>query len=363
MKGLARNPEERPLFRELVEQIFSQLPAALYSLICLSALQVLVLWHLFPRWILLSWLSMIWAITLARFILYYCYGKYSGHRLTLNRWLTLFSFGVVLTGIAWGLTPILFYSDTSPQTNVFIAFVVGGLVAGAAGSLAGLKVTMRIFTLLLCAPLITIFIATRDSLHVVMGIMLFLYGCAYLVLSANIGRMVVTSLRLRHENSREIEVRKQAETELRLIQEDLEQTVETRTCQLKLANEELSREIAERLQAESNLKASEKRYRSLVESYSDWIWEVDRDGVYTYSSPSVETILGCTVSEVLGTALYDHRPPDEAEQMKAAFERNKLIGLPFVGLVNRCRNKNGNEVVLETNGEPIYDYSGTLTGY
>jgi PAS domain S-box-containing protein len=363
MKGLASNPEERPLFRELVEQIFSQLPAALYALIFLSALQVFVLWRYYPRWILLSWLAMIWAVTLARFVLYYCFGKYSGQYLTLNRWQSLFSLGVILTGICWGLTPILFFSDASPQTNVFIAFVIGGLVAGAASSLAGLKVTMRIFTLLLCAPLITRFIAAGDSLHVVMGIMLFLYGGAYLVLSANTGRMVVTSLRLRHENSREIEARKQMEIELRLIQEELERTVETRTGQLKTANEELTRQISERLQAELNLMESEERYRSLVESSSDWIWEVDRDGLYTYSSPSVESILGYTVADVLGRTFYDFMPPDEAGQTRTTFERNKLIGKPIVGLVNRCRHKNGSEVVLETNGEPIFDDAGTLTGY
>jgi PAS domain-containing protein len=39
------------------------------------------------------------------------------------------------------------------------------------------------------------------------------------------------------------------------------------------------------------LRASEEKFRSLVETTSDWIWEVDQHGVYTYASPKVRDLL------------------------------------------------------------------------
>ena len=39
---------------------------------------------------------------------------------------------------------------------------------------------------------------------------------------------------------------------------------------------------------------SETRFRQVAESAGEWIWEVDADGLYTYSSPIVEKIMGYT---------------------------------------------------------------------
>jgi len=37
---------------------------------------------------------------------------------------------------------------------------------------------------------------------------------------------------------------------------------------------------------------SEARFRALVEVTSDWIWAVDKNAVYIYSSPKVRELLG-----------------------------------------------------------------------
>ena len=67
------------------------------------------------------------------------------------------------------------------------------------------------------------------------------------------------------------------------------------------------REQAEKTPGESDLKLkenalreSEERYRTLTERTSDWIWEVDRNGIYTYSSPKVKDLLGYDTDEVVG---------------------------------------------------------------
>ena len=62
----------------------------------------------------------------------------------------------------------------------------------------------------------------------------------------------------------------------------------------------VSRDISERKRAEQSLRESEERFRSLVETSSDWIWEVDREGVYTYCSPKVKDLLGYEPDEVIG---------------------------------------------------------------
>jgi PAS domain-containing protein len=40
------------------------------------------------------------------------------------------------------------------------------------------------------------------------------------------------------------------------------------------------------------LDRSEKKFQSICEITSDWIWEVNEDGIYAYSNPKVKDILG-----------------------------------------------------------------------
>ena len=84
------------------------------------------------------------------------------------------------------------------------------------------------------------------------------------------------------------------------------------------------------------VQEGEEKFRGLVESSSDWIWEVNKEGVYTYASPQVETVLGYKPEELADKTPFDLMPPDEAEQKKTIF--NKLIeaGRPIITLENVC---------------------------
>ena len=60
------------------------------------------------------------------------------------------------------------------------------------------------------------------------------------------------------------------------------------------------------------LRESEERYRGLVESVYDWIWEVDADNVYTYSSPRSYDVLGYRPEELIGKRPTEFMTPEES---------------------------------------------------
>jgi len=116
-------------------------------------------------------------------------------------------------------------------------------------------------------------------------------------------------------------------------------------------------------EAKAALRESEERYRTLVETVSDWVWEVDENVVYTFVSPKIRDLLGYEPGEILGKTPFDLMPPDEALRVKEIFIPLAARREPFPAIENANLHKDGHLVVLETSGAPFFDADGTFRGY
>ncbi len=123
-------------------------------------------------------------------------------------------------------------------------------------------------------------------------------------------------------------------------------------------------DVTDRVRAEERLRESELRFRQVAESVTDFIWEVDANGLYTYTSPSVERILGYTPEELEGKMhFYDLFEPASREHLKVAALEVFAARQSFRAFANANMSKAGRIVHLETSGVPILDDAGELRGY
>jgi PAS domain S-box-containing protein len=125
----------------------------------------------------------------------------------------------------------------------------------------------------------------------------------------------------------------------------------------------IKQDITQRKRAEEALRASEEKFRNLVEKTSDWVWEIDERNRYTYVSPRIREILGYAPEEVLGKTPFDLMPVEEAKRVAEVFAPITGQMQPFVLLDNICLHKDGRRIVLETGGTPVIDAQGVFRGY
>ena len=125
----------------------------------------------------------------------------------------------------------------------------------------------------------------------------------------------------------------------------------------------VGRDVTQKKKVEEAVKQSQEKFRNLAEITSDWIWEVDRDGVYTYVSPVVNELLGYRPEEVLGKKPFDFMPEEEARRVERVFRKALESGQPFKNIENINLHKNGSWVTLESSGVPVLDEAGALIGY
>ncbi len=123
------------------------------------------------------------------------------------------------------------------------------------------------------------------------------------------------------------------------------------------------RDITDRKKSEKAVSDSEGRFRSLIESTSDWVWEVNDKLIYTYVSRKIHDILGYEPAEVIGKAPVDLMPLKEANRVARVFDTALTQKKPFAFMENTCLHKDGHKVVLETSGVPFFDANGNVCGF
>jgi PAS domain S-box-containing protein len=112
------------------------------------------------------------------------------------------------------------------------------------------------------------------------------------------------------------------------------------------------------------LRAAEARFKQVAEAAEEWIWEVNQDGLYVYSSPVVEKILGYKAEEIIGKKyFYDFFAPESRNEFVKLTNDIFKAKKTFKDLLNPNLHKDGRVVFLETSGSPIFDKEGGLVGY
>ena len=107
------------------------------------------------------------------------------------------------------------------------------------------------------------------------------------------------------ELQREISERMKREQQLTRLTEELELRVKERTSELEFTNQSLENEIAVGIQTQVALRASEERFRLIIENAPDAVITVDHTGVIAGWNPQAEAIFGCNPDSVLGRSLTE----------------------------------------------------------
>ncbi|MCF8367078.1 MAG: PAS domain S-box protein, partial [Bacteroidales bacterium] len=123
----------------------------------------------------------------------------------------------------------------------------------------------------------------------------------------------------------------------------------------------LVHDITERKIVEEKLRESEEKYRKLVESINDVIYEITAEGVIKYVSPSSINVLGYTPDEVTGKNILAYIHPDDrqaiAKRLAQLFEKDYLY------LEYRYINKSGKTRWVRSSTSAIIEDGIMIGGY
>ena len=167
-----------------------------------AALLAIALWPTTPQPLILGWVGLTWAVWAAVMVDWRKhYRRQSRSKVgvaTIRRAVLHSSFA----GALWGLGAIVLFPPDAPLQQLVLAFVIGGMGAGAVAAMSSLPAACYAFLLASALPLAINFMRAGSSTSLVMGAMVVVFIAAMIVVSRIGYRTFLDGVRTEIENKR-----------------------------------------------------------------------------------------------------------------------------------------------------------------
>jgi PAS domain S-box-containing protein len=350
--ALARPLLEPRVLAEKVRMLYARASIAQATVVVNASIVSWIFWGRVPPGLSIAWVAALCALAAARIGLVRAYRRRVVGPSDARVWAHRFAAGAALTGIAWGAAALIFYVPSSPAHQVFLAFVLGGMTAGAASSNASYAPAFVAFAAPALLPMVVRLTAEREPISAAMAFMMALFGIAVARISRTGGRDLEEAIRLRFRNEGLVEGLTAARANLESLNAGLERRVSERTS-------ELERMLALR-------RASEARLAVTLRSIGDAVIATDGEGCVTVFNGVAEELTGWKAEEAIGRPLpeifsiinEDTRRP-AVNPMDRVLREGVIAGLAsHTALVAR----DGAERPIADSCAPIRDSSGRKVG-
>ena len=270
----------------------------------------------------------------------------------------MFLTALFISGCIWGFAGIFLLPPSSIAHQVFIAFVLGGMVAGSVGLLSPVMASYYCFSIPALFPITVYFFQVNTDIHFAMGTMVTLFWFIMLVTARRLNRETSESLNLKYENvdlisdlEKEIIERKDAEERLIRRNRQIESIVEKRTEELRGANEILLNEIEEREEIVRALRESEEKYRELANFLPQIIFESDIKGNMIFINRNAFEVFGYRDLDE-GLSLLQMLVPSDRERALENFHK-ALSGERLDGNEYTAERKDGSTFPVVVHSDVI----------
>jgi diguanylate cyclase (GGDEF)-like protein/PAS domain S-box-containing protein len=333
---MAEQVTDNRVYAEQVRQLYRlSRPGYLGTLIS-SSILVFALWGIVSSTLLGAWITAMFVVTGARFLLYRAYRGLNPPDADARRWVRRFVTGAAAAGVLWGIAGSVLYPESSLPHQFLVIFLIGGMIVAAMVVLGPVRQAFLAFMLPALLLLVTTVFAQGSALHTFMGVLILVLLGVVLGTSPILTQIVRESLRVRFENSELVE-------------------------QLSQANSELTERIHTQQGVEEALRQTSQKFEALIDASPISIIARDRDMLIVKWNDAAERLFGWKEQEVLGK-LMPFVPPELEDEVMAMRQRLRF-GEPVTDFETVRLHKNGTRINVSLSTTIMRDSAGQPTGF
>ena len=186
---------------EQIRLLYANAPFGFVATVLNAVLLALIQGRVLAPPVILVWLVAMLTLTALRAVLVWRFQRCSPAPPALGWWGALFGIGAALAGIGWGSAGVWLFPVSSITHQVFLTFVLGGMMAGAVGLLSARMHVFVSFAGPTAVPVIVHLLLQGDALSRTMGGMAVLFTIVIIFTAWKLHCTILASLHLRFDNA------------------------------------------------------------------------------------------------------------------------------------------------------------------
>lgn len=302
-----------------VALLFNQAYTAILGVWVAAMLFAVVLWPAVDHVRIMTWIAIFSAVSVGRLWLTWMFHRSEAAVDKYSRWRDRAVIASGLTGIAWGLAGTLLFPAESVPHQMFLGFMLAGVIAGSIPFLSAVWLAYVAHMVPIAVPYAIRLLQEQSDIAETMTLLIAIFSVLMLYGSRKMNQTLAESLRLRYDKQ--------------VLSEYLGKT----TDELDIANS--VREQAKRVALES-----ERRVQILADAPFEGIFIHER-GKILDANRTLLDMLGISIDEALGKNVIDFVPPEARNIVSQELENPS--GEVFI---STARKSDGSVLKLEVRG-------------
>jgi len=330
-----KQPDPGRILADRVEQLYDQLWIAILGSFVIGGIATIELWEPGYRGLMLFWWGLVSLMTLASAALLVRYRRNYSRLSEADQWLRWLGLSALAIGSAWGFAGAVFFPAHADEQQVFLAFLLTGIVTGGIPVFSGSWPIYALFAASVLVPFAYVLANFGNRLFTELAALVPVFYAVNVAIAYRLSKVFTTGYRLRYAYS--------------------ELTDDYRALNKRLGDQLLDLQEASRQVEESGRKLALFADRAPIA-----VIEIAADGRIRQINPAAELLFGYAPDELVGQPIKTLIAPSVHTQFAQLWQTLVETHRPLLAQLTRNLRRDGLEVMCEWTVTPLVNPDGRI---
>ncbi len=334
--NLSQSADPRRVLADRVEQIYRQMPLGIVGSFIISVIAAYELRQGRYVEIVIFWAGLVVLLTAASSGLYWSYRRSTTKSSEAAQWLRWLAISALASGATWGFAGAVFFPAHADEQQVFLAFLLAGMVAGGVPIYAISWPVYALYAAGIVFPFTYVLGTFGNRLFAEIALLVPAFYAMNVGVAWRLNQVFDSGYRLRHAYGK--------------LTEDY-----------STLNLRIEQQLNELLETQREVEASGRKLALFTERAPIAVLEVDNNATILDINPASELLFGYATTELVGRNVIHTLFPPENAVINDVSWNGFVSGTASVTLPQTaCIRRDGIEIICEFTLTPLVNESGDL---